>query len=58
MNLLQHGVDHSVIAMWLICFVRMKTRWRGQQPPQIRFGKEVEDILATLPKTGSLFPYL
>lgn len=28
------------------------------QPPQIRFGKEVEAILATLPKTGPLFPYL
>jgi hypothetical protein len=42
----------------IICFVRQKTRWRGQQPPQIRFGKEVEDILTTLPKTGSLFPYL
>jgi integrase len=42
----------------IICFVRMKTRWRGQQPPQIRFGKEVEDILATLPKIGALFPYL
>lgn len=42
----------------IICFVRMKTRWRGQQPPQIRFGKEVEEILATLPKAGPLFPYL
>jgi integrase len=42
----------------IICFVRMKTRWRGQQPPQIRFGKEVEEILATLPKSGALFPYL
>jgi len=42
----------------IICFVRMKTRWRGQQPPQIRFGKEVEAILATRPKTGPLFPYL
>jgi integrase len=42
----------------IICFVRMKTRWRGQQPPQIRFGKEVADILATLPKSGALFPYL
>ncbi|MGH7993393.1 MAG: tyrosine-type recombinase/integrase [Limisphaerales bacterium] len=42
----------------IICFVRMKTRWRGQQPPQIRFGMEVENILATLPKTGPLFPYL
>lgn len=42
----------------IICFVRMKTRWRDQQPPQIRFGKEVEEILATLPKSGPLFPYL
>jgi integrase len=42
----------------IICFVRMKTRHRGQQPPQIRFGKEVEEILTTLPKTGALFPYL
>src|SRR5580704_2018619 len=42
----------------IISFFRMKTRWRGQQPPQIRFGKEVEEILATLPKSGSLFPYL
>jgi integrase len=42
----------------IICFVRMKTRWRGLQPPQIRFGKEVEAILATLPKSGPLFPYL
>lgn len=42
----------------IICFLRMKTAWRGQQPPQIRFGKEVEAILATLPKTGPLFPYL
>lgn len=42
----------------IICFVRLKTRWRGQQPPQIRFGKEVEAILATRPKAGPLFPYL
>src|SRR5437016_912110 len=42
----------------IICFVRMKTRWRGQQPPQIRFGKEVEEILAILPQVGPLFPYL
>lgn len=42
----------------VISFFRMKTRWRGQQPPQIRFGKEVEEILATLPKTGPLFPKL
>ena len=45
-------------AAQIICFVRMKTRWRGQQPPQIRFGGEVEAILAILPKTGPLFPYL
>jgi integrase len=42
----------------IICFVRMKTRWRNQTPPQIRFGKEVEEILSTLPKQGPLFPYL
>jgi integrase len=42
----------------VISFFRMKTRWRGQQPPQIRFGKEVEEILTALPKTGLLFPYL
>jgi integrase len=42
----------------IISFFRMKTRWRGQQPPQIRFGKEVEDVLANLPKVGPLFPYL
>jgi integrase len=42
----------------IICFERQKVRWRNQQPPQIRFGAEVEAILATLPKTGSLFPYL
>jgi hypothetical protein len=41
----------------IICFVRMKTRHRNQQPPQIRFGKEVEDILAALPKTGAFFPW-
>jgi integrase len=42
----------------IICFVRMKTRWRNQQPPQIRFGQEVEAILGTLPKSGPLFPNL
>lgn len=42
----------------VISFFRMKTRWRGQQPPQIRFGTEVEDILAALPKKGPLFSYL
>lgn len=42
----------------IISFFRMKTRWRGQQPPQIRFGGEVEEILGRLPKTGPLFPRL
>jgi integrase len=42
----------------VISFFRMKTRWRGGQPPQIRFGKEVEQILSGLPKTGPLFPTL
>jgi len=42
----------------IICFVRMKLRWRDVQPPQIRFGAEVEAILATLPKAGPLFPHL
>jgi integrase len=42
----------------VISFFRMKTRWRSQQPPQIRFGKEVEQILSSLPKTGALFPTL
>jgi integrase len=42
----------------VISFFRMKTRWRGQQPPQIRFGREVEEILAMLPNLGPLFPRL
>lgn len=42
----------------IICFVRMKTRFRMQMPTQIRFGNEVEAILANLPKFGPLFPYL
>jgi integrase len=42
----------------IISFFRMKTRWCGCTPPQIRFGKEVEEILSTLPKSGPLFPYL
>lgn len=42
----------------IICFVRQKIRWRDLQPPQIRFGKEVEEILTTLPKEGPLFPSL
>jgi len=42
----------------VISFERMKTRWRGQQPPQVCFGNEVEKILQRLPKQGPLFPYL
>ncbi len=42
----------------IISFFRMKTKWRGGQPPQIRFGKAVEAILADLPQTGRLFPAL
>lgn len=42
----------------IISFFRMKTRWRDCTPPQIRFGKEVEEILANLPQSGPLFPYL
>jgi integrase len=42
----------------VISFERMKTRWRGQQPPQVRFGSEVEKMLLTLPRFGPLFPYL
>jgi len=42
----------------IICFVRQKLRWRNVQPPQIRFGQEVADILAALPKFGPLFPGL
>ncbi len=41
-----------------ICFVRMKLRKRSLVPPQIRFGREVETILATRPRSGPLFPYL
>ncbi|HEY3852940.1 MAG TPA: hypothetical protein VGO67_00945 [Verrucomicrobiae bacterium] len=36
----------------------MKLRHRNQTPPQVRFGKGVEEILASLPKSGPLFPYL
>jgi integrase len=42
----------------IISFVRMKLRHRNLTPPQVRFGKEVEEILASLPKSGPLFPYL
>jgi integrase len=42
----------------VISFFRMKTKWREQEPPKIRLGREVEEILKSLPKTGPLFPYL
>jgi integrase len=42
----------------VISFERMKTRWRGQQPPQVCFGSDVERILESLPRSGPLFPYL
>lgn len=42
----------------IISFVRMKTRWRNQTPPQIRFGNEVAEVLGNLPRLGLLFPYL
>lgn len=42
----------------IISFERAKLRWRGVQPPQVRFGSEVEDILRQLPNSGPLFPYL
>ena len=41
-----------------ITFERMKLRHRMVVPPQIRFGREVEAILVSLPQTGPLFPYL
>lgn len=52
-NLHAEDVDSSNC---VISFFRMKTRWRGQQPPQLRFGAEVEEILDALPKSGPLFP--
>jgi integrase len=42
----------------LISFERMKTRWRGQQPPIVQFGSKCEQILRGLPQSGPLFPYL
>jgi integrase len=42
----------------VISFERMKTRWRGLQPPQICFGEEVKHILCSLPRSGPLFPSL
>lgn len=44
-----------------ICYDRKKLENRqdsGIKPPLIRFGKEVADILGTLPRKGALFPYL
>lgn len=41
-----------------ICFERMKLRGRGLKPPLITFGASAEIVLAKLPKTGPLFPYL
>jgi integrase len=40
----------------VISFFRRKTRWRSQQPPQIRFGRKVEAILATHPQGGTVVP--
>jgi integrase len=54
-NLHAEDIDWSAR---VISFFRQKTRWRGQQPPQIRFGKEVEDVLQVLPRFGPLFPKL
>src|SRR2546425_112345 len=39
----------------IICFVRMKTRWRGCTPPQIRFGKEVEEFWPRCRRQGRSF---
>jgi len=41
-----------------ICFERMKLRGRGLKPPLIAFGPSAEIVLAKLPRTGPLFPYL
>jgi integrase len=54
-NLQAEDVDWP---MRVISFFRLKTRWRGQQPPQIRFGDEVASILQSLPSVGPLFPTL
>ncbi|HUK82343.1 MAG TPA: tyrosine-type recombinase/integrase [Verrucomicrobiae bacterium] len=42
----------------VISFDRMKTRWRGQQPPQVCIGNGLEILLSSLPNSGPLFPYL
>ncbi|MCX6909196.1 MAG: tyrosine-type recombinase/integrase [Verrucomicrobia bacterium] len=42
----------------VISFERMKTRWRGLQPPQVCIGEEVKQILCSLPRSGPLFPHL
>ena len=54
-NLCAENIDWEERA---ISYFRMKTKKRRKQPPVIRFGKEVEGILASLPKQGPLFPYL
>lgn len=42
----------------VICFQRMKLRFRNQPPVQISFGSYVEHVLRQLPQKGPLFPYL
>ena len=42
----------------LFTYFRKKTESRNLPPVQIRFGKEVSDILKTLPQAGPLFPML
>jgi len=42
----------------VISFERLKTRWRGFQPPSLKYGGSVECLLRELPQQGSLFPYL
>lgn len=42
----------------VISFFRKKMRTRTQTPAQIRFGKEAEAVLRSLPATGPLFPKL
>ena len=54
-NMLAEDIDWE---SRVISFERMKTRWRGTQPPQVRFGREVDRILRSLPQSGPLFPYL
>ena len=42
----------------IVSFERMKTRWRGMEPPLVGFGNKAERILRSLPRSGPLFPYL